>query len=434
MSAKKKGDLNLLLPGADGWQIWAGSSESGFELHLATEHQLALDVTGFKSGPVAMAVPVRQVSAVPFRAQTDDLSLLGDLALMQLEKSGNRPALDGGQLTDHFVYGMAEEETHLTAVVMTPPGEGQLPKKSPEAFDLSPRCLPLPEGKVVVWRELGRWVFAIGKPGHALYFQCLSGGQLDARAGNEIRLALTQLQLQGMLPKFPEVGVIWSHGSPSDARPEESEALSRGLGIPIEETAKPAPTWPSPPSRLLPADVRAERLAGKAKRNRQIATTVGLIVYLGLIAYLFLSLRSAEKEVKTVEGKLARVKDDASLITEHQNKWNELQPVVETEFHPLEVLYACYRALPNTATERFIRLEQAVVENQFKEIDGDLRVSRMIRLEGLVAPEDQEKIPEFSKALRQSEDLEAFAWTFGRETTDNRSDKLTFVYEGNATQ
>ncbi|MEN8679073.1 MAG: hypothetical protein ABF391_03385, partial [Akkermansiaceae bacterium] len=70
MSAKK-GDLNLMIPGADGWEIWTGSAVNGFRQHSSTEHLLALDVTGIPSGGVAMAIPVRQVSAVPFRAQTD---------------------------------------------------------------------------------------------------------------------------------------------------------------------------------------------------------------------------------------------------------------------------------------------------------------------------------------------------------------------------
>ena len=76
-----------MIPGADGWEIWTGSAMSGYQQHSSTDHMLALDVTGIPSGPVAMAVPVREVFAVPFRAQTDDLSLLGDLASMQLEKS-----------------------------------------------------------------------------------------------------------------------------------------------------------------------------------------------------------------------------------------------------------------------------------------------------------------------------------------------------------
>lgn len=427
--SNKKGDLNLLVPGADGWEIWKGSAAEGFQLHAATEHLMALEVTGFPSGPVGMAIPVRQVSAVPFRAQTDDLALLDDLALMQLEKNGTRPALDGGQLTDHFVYGMADEETYLTAVVMTPPGEGQLPRKSPEAFDLSVRCLPLPEGECAVWRELGRWVFGIGKPGYPLYFQCLSGDRLDARAGNEIRLALTQLQIQGMLHDVPRRIVVWSHGSPSDARPEELEVLSRGAGLPVEAVSRPVPSWPSPPSRLLPADVRAERLAGQAKRNRMIGIAAAAILYLGLIGYLVFNLRTAQKEAATARRAADAVQDDAKLLTEHEGKWNELKPVVETRFHPLEVLLACYRALPNTNESRFIRLKEAVIENQFREMEGELRVSRRVRLEGLVEQENSLKIPEFAKNLRDSEDL-GFEWKFGSETTDRKSGQLTFVYEG----
>ena len=434
MSAKK-GDLNLLIPGADGWEVWRGSSANGFQQHAATGESKVLNVTGIPAGPVAMAIPVRQVSAVPFRAQTDDLSLLGDLALMQLEKSGNRPALDGGQLTDHFVYGMADDETHLTAVVMIPPGEGQMPKKSPEAFDLSVRCLPLPEGGVAVWRELGRWVFAIGKPGQALYFQCLSGDQLDARAGNEISLALTQLQIQGMLAERPGKVVVWTNGTASDARPEEIEVLSRGLDLPVETVPRPAPGWPVPPSRLLPADVRAERLAGRAKRTRNVIIAAVAVLYLGLAGYLFLDLQKAQKKAATARREADAVQDEARLLADHSGKWNELEPVVETEFHPLEVFYACYQALPNEPNKRFIRLTKGVFENQFREVDGDLTVWRSIRLEGQSDQEDQPKIPAFLGALKKSDDLEAFLrWTFPGEDTDKRSGKLTFVFEGNATQ
>lgn len=433
MSAKK-GDLNILIPGADGWEIWNGSPTEGFQLHAATEHLLALDVTSYPSGSLGMAVPVRQVSAVPFRAQTDDLSLLDDLALMQLEKNGTRPALDGGQLTDHFVYGLADEETYLTAVVMSPPSEGQLPRKSPESFDLSARALPLPEGEIAVWRELGRWVFGIGKPGHPLYFQCLSGDRLDARAGNEIRLAMAQLQIQGMLAEMPSRVVVWTHGSATDARAEELEVLSRGLDLPVDPAPRPAPSWPSPPSRLLPADVRAERLAGRAKRNRTIGVGVAAALYLGLVGYLFFHLKSVQKEAAEAGRAAALVEADASLFTEHEEKWRELQPVVEARFHPLEVLFSCYQALPNTKADRFIRLKQAVLENQFREIEGEMKVSRRIRLEGLADEDNSLKIPEFAKNLKDSSGLDGFRWSTPPETRDRKSGKMLFVYEANATE
>lgn len=433
MSAKK-GDLNLLIPGADGWEVWTGSSANGFQQLAATEHMLALDVTGIPSGNVAMAVPVRQISAVPFRAQTDDLSLLGDLAMMQLEKNGTRPAMDGGQLTDHFVYGTAPEETHLTAIVMNPPSEGQLPRKSPQAFDISPRCLPLPEGKVVIWRELGRWVFGIGKPGHALYFQCLSSDRLDARAGNEIRLAMTQLQMQGLLKTLPDGVTVWSHGTSSDARPEELEFLSRGLEMAVDSVPRPNPSWPMPPSRLLPADVRAERLAVRGKRNRNILIAALLVMYLGIIAFFYFDLQKAKKSSTIAKRNASAISGEADVLLAHQAKWDELRPVVETEFQPFEVFLACYRALPNTANERYIRLNKASFLNQFREIEGEMKVSREVVLEGQADQENQPQIPKFAGNLRSSRDLETFNWSFQPEIIDRRSGKLTFTFVGNATE
>ncbi|MDA7881657.1 hypothetical protein N9A94_05075 [Akkermansiaceae bacterium] len=407
MSAKK-GDLCLFLPGADGWEIWNGTAAEGFELQVATDHLLALEVTEKVSGPVQMALPVRQLSSLPFRAQTEDLSILEDLAMMHLEKNGSRPALDGGQLSDHFVYGKLGEETLLTAVVLNPPQEGQLPRRSPGAFDLSPRCLPLPEGKVVVWRELGRWVFAIGRPGGVLYFQCLSGERLDERGGNDVRLALTQLQIQGVLEPFPDEVIVWSHGSATDARPEELESFSRGLGLPTTGALKPAPSWPAPPSRLLPADVRAERMEQKNKRNRNLMIAAAVLAYLGLVGFLYFNLKSAQEEVVLAEKKVSALGPEAERLQEHRNKWESLAPVVESDFYPYEVLFRVYKALPNTKTERLVRLTEVSLVNQFKDVEGGQEMLRTISIKGL-APENA-PISEYNNNLNKSEELQDYNW------------------------
>jgi len=430
MSAKK-GDLNLLLPGADGWEIWTGSETSGLTQHSATGQLLALDVTGFPSGPIQMALPVRKVSAMPFRSQTTDLSLLDDLAAMHLEKCGARPALDGGQLTDHFVFGTTDEESLLTAVVLSPPQEGQLPKRSPAAFDLSVRCLPLPVGEVAVWKELGRWVFAIGRPGQALYFQCLSGERLDDRCGNDVRLALTQLQIQGLLAEFPSRVVIWTHGSVSDARPEEVESFARGVGLEVQEIPKPDPSWPSPPSKLLPADVRAERLQQKNKRNQNVLIAVAAVAYLGLVGYFFYDLREVRKEARLAESNVSALGTEAQELQLHEEKWNDLLPVVESDYYPYELLLRAYRALPNTNDQRFIRLTSASFTNQFKSGDEGMIVERKITLQGQA--EDNTIIPKFSGKLRTQDDLREFVWNIPPEVKDNKSGLWTFKYEGIAT-
>ena len=317
---------------------------------------------------------------------------------------------------------------------MNPPSEGKLLRKSPYQFDISPRCLPLPEGRVVVWSELGRWVFGVGIPGGALYFQCLSGERLDLRAGNEIGLALTQLRLQGLLTDIPEGIIVWSHGSASDARPEELEALSRGLGIPASSSPRPNPTWPEPPSRLLPADVRAERLAVQGKRNRNIMIAALAIVYLGVVAYLFFDLKDTKMVAAKVKMNADAVSAEASLLDRHRSKWAELRPVVETDFHPLELFLSSYRALPNTKEDRYIRFKKLTFLNQFREIEDELRVAREIVLEGFADQENQQQIPKYAGNLRQSSDLDDFEWAIQPETIDKRSGKLTFTFVGNATE
>ena len=90
--SKKKGEKVLLLPGADGWEVWvAGPESNGFVLSQRSGAVRVLDVAGIPPGELTMAFPVRDVSALPFRAPTSDQALLSDLAEMHLERMGVRP-------------------------------------------------------------------------------------------------------------------------------------------------------------------------------------------------------------------------------------------------------------------------------------------------------------------------------------------------------
>ena len=410
----KKGDLTLLIPGANGWEIWNGSPVEGLSRHSESEQYRALDVSGLPAGPIQMALPVRQLVALPFRAQTTDLALIDDLAEMHLERNGVRPSLDGGQLTDHFVYATDEEETSLSAVVLSPPREGDLPKRSPKAFDLSPRCLSLPAGKVAVWKELGRWVFGIGHGDKVLYFQCLPGERLDDRAGKDVRLAMTQLQLQGLLPEKPGEAVLWTNGGTGDARPEEIESFARGLGLEVQSSPKPSPVWPTPPSKLLPEDVRAERMEKASKRNRMIAIAALVLVYIGVTGYFFLDIKKAEKEANLAERKVTELSGGTTQLMALQDKWFELAPVVESDFYPYEVYHRVAECPPNKP-ERKVRLTQVTIYNQPKFVEGEgLSMSREIFVSGEAA--DTNDIAKFAIALKKSEELQKYEWTIEPES------------------
>ena len=56
--SKKKGEKVLLLPGADGWEVWAAGSESnGFVLSQRSGVARVLDVAGIPPGELTMAFP-----------------------------------------------------------------------------------------------------------------------------------------------------------------------------------------------------------------------------------------------------------------------------------------------------------------------------------------------------------------------------------------
>lgn len=411
----KKGDLTLLLPGAEGWEIWKGNPTGGLTLKIGTEHRLALDVTGIPGGPLQMALPIRQLVALPFRAQTTDLDLIDDLADMHLEKNGVRPSLDGGTLSDHFVYQQGTEDTALTAVVLRAPGEGELPRRSPEAFDLSPRCLSLPSEKVAVWKELGRWVFALGSGEKALYFQCLPGERLDERAGKDIRLSLTQLQLQGLLSDLPQELIVWTVNGPADARPEEIESLSRGFGGEVFTAPKPAPQWPIPPSKLLPEDVRAERVEKAAKRNRICGLVALGIAYLGLVGFLYTKVKKSEDDALALERKVAATQGDTGNLLMILDKWEELGPVIEDNYYPYEVFYQINQCLPNDkVAPPEVRLTQVTVYNQPKTSEeGTQTVNREIFVSGEAV--DTADIAKFGIALKAREELSDYIWTIEPE-------------------
>ncbi|MGC6425899.1 MAG: hypothetical protein ACON5H_02760 [Akkermansiaceae bacterium] len=419
MSAKK-GDLTLLLPGAEGWEVWKGNPSAGLSLKDGTEHFRVLNVSGIPGGSLQMALPVRQLVALPFKTQTTDLDLIDDLADMHLEKNGVRPALDSGTLSDHFVYEQRAEETSLTAVVLRPPMEGDLPRRSPEAFDLSPRCFSLPPGKVAVWKELGRWVFALGSADKVLYFQCLPGERLDERAGKDIRLSLAQLQLQGLLHELPQELLVWTTGGVSDARPEELDSLARGFGGEIFTAAKPAPHWPVPPSKLLPEDVRAERVQKAAQRTRILAIAAAVIAYLSFVAFLYTKVQRAEKDAIAMERQVEATKGDTGNLQTVVDKWGELSPVVEDEFYPYEVFFQINQCLPNDqVAPPEIRITQATIYNQPKVNEEGLQsVNREIFIAGVAA--ENADIAKFSIALKAREELSDFIWTIApQEQTKN---------------
>ena len=423
--AKKKGEKVLLLPGADGWEAWTSLNGAGLDLALRSGTTRVLDVGGIPSGELTMAFPVRDVSALPFRAPTSDDALLSDLAEMHLERMGMRPGIDAGVLSDVFKVGTRGEESLVVPVVLAPPMEGHLPRRSPQHFDISARCLPLPADGLVVWRELGRWVFALSEEGQALEFEALASNQLGEDAGREIRLTLMQLEMQGLIDSLPRHCFLWVGDEEAPPGAEELAALGAGIGLsgPATVAAKPAPVIPSRTTQLLPADVRAERVARRKKQQIIVAAVAAVVVYLGVIGVLWSSLAKARKNADKALVEYTPFEDIYEDGKRHEQKWRELQPVVEQDHNTVELLYHCMRA---RGGEEGVRLDRADITNQLQvDSEGELTLIRSIRLQG--KSDELGQATAFDEALKGERGLNDYQWT--TPPPQAKGDKWSFQYE-----
>ena len=423
--AKKKGEKVLLLPGADGWEVWTSLNGAGLDLALRSGTTRVLDVGGIPSGELTMAFPVRDVSALPFRAPTSDDALLSDLAEMHLERMGMRPGIDAGVLSDVFKVGTRGEESLVVPVVLAPPMEGHLPRRSPQHFDISARCLPLPADGLVVWRELGRWVFALSEEGQALEFEALASNQLGEDAGREIRLTLMQLEMQGLIDSLPRHCFLWVGDEEAPPGAEELAALGAGIGLsgPATVAAKPAPVIPSRTTQLLPADVRAERVARRKKQQIIVAAVAAAVVYLGVLGVLWSSLAKARKNADKALVEYTPFEDIYEDGKRHEQKWRELQPVVEQDHNTVELLYHCMRA---RGGEEGVRLDRADITNQLQvDSEGELTLIRSIRLQG--KSDELGQATAFDEALKGERGLNDYQWT--TPPPQAKGDKWSFQYE-----
>lgn len=425
--SKKKGEKILLLPGANGWEAWKGMSGGSLNLAMRTEEHLALNVGGLPAGELTMAFPVRDVSALPFRAPTGDDALLSDLAEMHMERLGMRPEANSGVLSDFFKVGMRGEESLVVPVVLAPPPEGHLPKRSPQAFDVSARCLPLPSDGVVIWRELNRWVFALAVEGQALHFQALASTALGEDAGREIRLSVSQIDMQGLIDTAPRHCFVWVADEEVPPSAEELETLGVGFGGTATVAAKPAPVIPHKTSQLLPADTRAERMAVRKKQQTVMMIAALVIAYIGLIAYLGVTLAGAKKKAAAAKADYDDIFPEVMVFQDHEIKWEELKPVVEQEHNPVELLLLCAQARPDGG----LRLERCDINNQLEITGDETRLIRGIRLQGKA--DELEQVNTFNLNVKRSTGLKDYSWNTPPPTETNDG-RWSFTYDASFVQ
>ncbi|MBT8044739.1 MAG: hypothetical protein KJO79_07290 [Verrucomicrobiae bacterium] len=407
-----KTDSTLLIPGPDGWELWQGSREQGFRRALENGPMLASGIEKIPAGRLLMAFPVREALAVPFKVQTEDQTMFEDLASMHLEKSGISPEVEAGRLTDVFFAGGEEGQSTLLSVVLSAPDEGSMPLRAPNQFDMSARFFQMADNAVTLWRELGRWVFAITSNAHLTYFQSLPGSELGADAIRDIRLALTQLSLQGVNLEMDKA-VVWTSGQSSDPSDEQIQVFGKELEAEVSAEPKPRPVVPDPISRLVPADVRAEQKLRAEKQKRNLIIAAILVVYLGIAGYLGYDYYQLNNTHKKQQAELKEVKRAHADIALFNADWDQLAPVVDSQHWPLQLLDRSFRAIPPGPPQNM----------RFKVFEAT-RLRITIRGEA----NDLKLTSSYAEKLRRT--LPDYDWSLPPAESDNKTNRWKFNYEG----
>lgn len=407
-----KSDSTLLIPGSGGWEIWQGAREKGFRRTLETGPLEASGVEKIPSGRLVMAFPVREALAVPLRVQTTDQAMFDDLASMHLEKTGIRVEQDAGRLTDVFYAGHDDEQTSLLSVVLSAPREGSMPLRSPSEFDISARFFPMAADAVTVWQELGRWVFAVTHRGKLSYFQALPGTSLGGDCVREIKLALIQLSLQGVAFELDRL-IVWTTGNASDPDDETIQNLGEKLAAEAVAEPKPRPVLPDPLSRLVPADVRAERRLRAEKQKRNVAIAAVLLVYLGLVGFFGYKYYQLNKEVKAQARELNGVRQEYKQIEFFVEDWEQLGPVVDGQHWPLHLLKRSAEAIPNGQSQN-LRFKVFEATRERITIRGEANDLKLANL--------------YLERLKKS--LADYRWDPPPPENDNKTNRWKFNYEG----
>ena len=380
----------LLVPGEAGWEIWTDPENGGGFILLSTaDTARAADLTGIPAGSLSLLFPVKSITAVPMRVTSDDDALFPDLVALHAERLGLRPDPMAGQLTDVFVIAREAETTALLAVFLRAPGEGDLPPRGPKSFDISARAFPVTGDVLTVWKEFGRWVFAVFHEGQLVYCQATASDadQPDESLAREIRLSLIQLAMQGMEIEPARI-VVWTSNENLDPA-----GLASTFNAPVEISPRPTPVLPNPLSKLLPADVRAARRLALRRRNIILAVAAVVLLYLGLFGWFGYGLWQKTALTKKLLKQAQEAAPEGEAYDIHVAKWKELSHAIDLTNSPVDILRRVASCIPPSSG---LRLKTAEISATDIKLIGE-------------APTLQ-AVNSFSLKLSKNTDLSNFTW------------------------
>jgi len=328
------------------WELW------NFPASKRAQFVRRLETPKAAGGQVIVALPLRQTVSYATWVPTADREVVPEMVQLQLEKRGLVQKQNAASSLDVRILEVQEERALVLAIVLLPDLAPELAIENAVRFEPEPYTLPIPQDRLIIWRERQRLAMTISRGRDPIHFQVLSTEEVSDESVNEIRCILLQLESQHLINELLGLA-IW--GEFTD---EEVERLQQGLALKTFRESVPPPSLPATASKLLPAQVSV--LHEKARRRRRIrrliAAAVGiyLLGILGIIAYIFWQ----QSRISQLQNQLTADLPTVTAVQGTADQWRKVEWAVDPKLYAVELLNQVASLLP----EKGMRLTAFQIE------------------------------------------------------------------------
>jgi hypothetical protein len=330
----ERGQISLVRCMNGNWELW------NFPASRRAQFVRRIESPKSVGGQVVVALPLRQTVSYATWVPTVDKQVVPEMVQLQLEKRGLVQRQSIASSLDVRILEVQEERSLVLATVLLPDLAPELAVENAVRFEPEPFTLPLPQDRLMVWRERQRLAVTISRGRDPIHFQVLSAEEVSDESVNEIRCILLQLESQHMINELLGLA-IWG-----DFTDEEVERLQHGLALKTFRESLPPPSLPATPSKLLPLQVSV--LHEKARRRRRIrriiAAAVGvyLLGILTIIGYIFWQ----QNRIAQLQDQLDAERPTVTAIQGTADQWHKVEWAVDPKLYAVELLHQVADLLP----------------------------------------------------------------------------------------
>jgi len=332
-----KGQRTVLLPGAteaEPWELWT----TGADAQCLQALQRPEEKSAGQNATV-LALPVAQAVALPLWLQETDLRQFRGMIELQIEARGLQPR-GRPAIFDWSIVAQEESRTLVLVAVLAALIPEELETEAYPSFELSARYFALPPDALVLWMEQDRLVVAITRGEQLAYFQALSEPHVTTRSLQDLTCVIAALQMQEVIGTL-RVAVAWT-----DLTPAESAELQSVLAVSVRQGTHPAPSLPQQPWNLTPARVDEAKRQRSARRWQSRAAVLLVVLAVAAVAALGLHLFLTSRDVGQLKQWKASHATALQTVQDTRAAWHDLEPVVDTNAYPLELLLHASESLP----------------------------------------------------------------------------------------